>query len=1338
MAAYTDGYDRTLANFNSGRKLFGGYRIVPKPCQSRSGEQGICMFNYECTQRGGEVVSACVDGFLFGSCCRLRDGAALQQPDVDLEGADTHRPPIDDVLQHAEAPTSPPRPLPQADTVLLHHNGSVVTDSNNPEDVFRPPATHLAGSHGAGETVLLQPAVELSTGGVSLSQWHPDPSDDSRLETVSLVAKPFKTSSTTDGKHTTFYALDTSKNPFPLGTTLSRPPIPDATEVNEIDDDEMSTKEASSPGPIYYSSRWPSSRPSPGKKPLLITKHSEKHSTPSYFTTHFSYSDDGMVPVPVITFDSDHKRRPPLHEPEPLPEPEPYPESHSESINHILSILNDTNLGVFNPAIQPFSSTQRPNGNPGISTWGLIDGLPSHSWRPHETLWSSSTPPLSTSSYTGSHSTNATFLFTSQHSPGPSTTSTSYLSEHMQPVTGLEYTKKPNMTQNPMYSKPAPTVIVLQNIASDYTTHWPSSHYPSSADKYQAMGVTKKPLTTPHLEEYSDENTKRPTVHISSTINMYRPSETTKRPTVLITATKRPTYHTATNPVMFDTTTMNEKPTDNHQSMYETSTVTRKPTVHISSGVDNYHSSTSSYRPTVFITTTSGDPQSSTFIDKKPPSSTTSQSTTLSNRPNLVFTTGATSYISTSNTKIPTFMSTSTSTSSAWTDSTMANTKPLSVNYITIRPDSLSSRPITLSQQSKPSATKSPQDLPTTLNYNDDDIVYSTSIADLVNFPPVRNPQLNMSIISQQENPWVVQSTDDTPGLPDIVLDNEVSTPPFEEDDRLNIKLHSFVSKIVNSLQENFLELEDVVLKTGANFSTTIGSPPSSRPGTTTRRPIKVTTSRRPVTGALVSTTKKPLRLSTSARPPATSSRRPATVQRPRPTANQVTSARPTRPILSTTRRPKPSRRPSTPLSPQSTTTRRPRPRPTTRSTTTTSTTTGQQQVSTRPTPTRRTTTRRTTTTSTTAGQQQVSTRPIPTRRTTTRRTTTRRTTTTTTTTPFTTTEETTLMTDPATTSTIAAPTTSARPVDYKRGESFICPLALHGSSVSKVDISRTIDVLYEAEGLKANDQVDAMLVGQVHLNNVECGDCATKMNGYAMNRPPGFVQSSHTAPSKTWCERVVGANGQAVAECGVRPLMKKHGRIVGGKGATFGAWPWQVLVKESTWLGLFTKNKCGGVLITARFVITAAHCQPGFLANLVAVLGEFDISGELESKRSVTKNVKRVIVHRNYDAATFANDLALLELETPVPFDTHIVPICMPRNSEDFTGRMATVTGWGRLKYGSTVILKSHFSTHLQVHVFQQWRKIVLEKIAILAIVQSCRSSNSPNQLAACYARLR
>lgn len=36
--------------------------------------------------------------------------------------------------------------------------------------------------------------------------------------------------------------------------------------------------------------------------------------------------------------------------------------------------------------------------------------------------------------------------------------------------------------------------------------------------------------------------------------------------------------------------------------------------------------------------------------------------------------------------------------------------------------------------------------------------------------------------------------------------------------------------------------------------------------------------------------------------------------------------------------------------------------------------------------------------------------------------------------------------------------------------------------------------------------------------------------------------------------------------------------------------------------------------------------------------------------------------------------------------FVIFLVPICLPDADEDFTGRMATVTGWGRLKYAGGV----------------------------------------------------
>lgn len=154
---------------------------------------------------------------------------------------------------------------------------------------------------------------------------------------------------------------------------------------------------------------------------------------------------------------------------------------------------------------------------------------------------------------------------------------------------------------------------------------------------------------------------------------------------------------------------------------------------------------------------------------------------------------------------------------------------------------------------------------------------------------------------------------------------------------------------------------------------------------------------------------------------------------------------------------------------------------------------------------------------------------------------------------------------------------------------------------------------------------------------------------------------------------------------CGVRTL-RPTARIVGGKDTFYGKWPWQALVKEAAWLGLFVKNKCGGVLINSKFVITAAHCQPGFLGTLIVVLGAHDLTGAEDYLATVARNVKRMVIHRHYNAQTFENDLALLEMESPVEFLPHVVPICLPHRTEVFTGKMAFVTGWGKLTHGGDV----------------------------------------------------
>ena len=86
--------------------------------------------------------------------------------------------------------------------------------------------------------------------------------------------------------------------------------------------------------------------------------------------------------------------------------------------------------------------------------------------------------------------------------------------------------------------------------------------------------------------------------------------------------------------------------------------------------------------------------------------------------------------------------------------------------------------------------------------------------------------------------------------------------------------------------------------------------------------------------------------------------------------------------------------------------------------------------------------------------------------------------------------------------------------------------------------------------------------------------------------------------------------------------------------------------------------------------------------------LGEHDITGNSEFMSTMQRKVKRVVVHKDYKAPTFENDIAILELEDDIVRQPHIVPICMPESLQmEFEGKVGIVTGWGRTEYGTIFI---------------------------------------------------
>jgi len=135
--------------------------------------------------------------------------------------------------------------------------------------------------------------------------------------------------------------------------------------------------------------------------------------------------------------------------------------------------------------------------------------------------------------------------------------------------------------------------------------------------------------------------------------------------------------------------------------------------------------------------------------------------------------------------------------------------------------------------------------------------------------------------------------------------------------------------------------------------------------------------------------------------------------------------------------------------------------------------------------------------------------------------------------------------------------------------------------------------------------------------------------------------------------------------------------RIVGGVETEKNEYPWQV--------GLVSAGGshpwCGGTLISPQHVLTAAHCTSWASKDDIEVLlGEHKISDNSFN----TVSLSAIAVHPDYSSSTLENDFSVLTLSSPVTFSQEVSPACLPGDlSQDYTGQVATVSGWGTLSSG-------------------------------------------------------
>ncbi|XP_058489035.1 mannan-binding lectin serine protease 1 isoform X2 [Solea solea] len=158
------------------------------------------------------------------------------------------------------------------------------------------------------------------------------------------------------------------------------------------------------------------------------------------------------------------------------------------------------------------------------------------------------------------------------------------------------------------------------------------------------------------------------------------------------------------------------------------------------------------------------------------------------------------------------------------------------------------------------------------------------------------------------------------------------------------------------------------------------------------------------------------------------------------------------------------------------------------------------------------------------------------------------------------------------------------------------------------------------------------------------------------------------------------------------RTLPAQVKRIVGGRSAEPGLFPWHVLlsvedqsrVPEDRWFG-------SGALLSESWVLTAAHVLRSQRrdASVVPVAPEhvkvyFGLHDTRDKHQAVSRSVDEVILHPDFQPNNYNNDIALLRLSKRVEFNNVTRPVCLPSpdNKPDHSSpppnSLGVVAGWG------------------------------------------------------------
>lgn len=147
-------------------------------------------------------------------------------------------------------------------------------------------------------------------------------------------------------------------------------------------------------------------------------------------------------------------------------------------------------------------------------------------------------------------------------------------------------------------------------------------------------------------------------------------------------------------------------------------------------------------------------------------------------------------------------------------------------------------------------------------------------------------------------------------------------------------------------------------------------------------------------------------------------------------------------------------------------------------------------------------------------------------------------------------------------------------------------------------------------------------------------------------------------------------------AEALTRYQKKAAPKIVDGKIALDGAHPWQVSLGVASIADPYWAHFCGGSIYSSTWIVTAAHCAAHKPDEITIMAGTNRLVASGQRLR-----VKRIVVNSAYNRRTKDNDIAILELASPLVLGDRVKPLPLVARHQETTALSngpLVVTGWG------------------------------------------------------------